>query len=171
MRAFARLDGLLIGLSWTASFACYVIGLSTPGLGLLALGLALFTPFFAALRLRRFRDQVLGGAIGFGRAWGYTLLEFFYACIIFAIAQFVYFQWMDHGHFVQALSQMLTIPESAAMLRQSGMMQMVDESLRMLAQMRPIDLVLNIMSSNMMICFVVSLPIAAIMKRNRLQKV
>lgn len=171
MRAFARFDGLKTGLLWLASFACYVVGLSTPGLGLVAFGLAAFTPVFMALRLRHYRDQVLDGAIGFGRGWSYSLFLSFYACIIFALGQFVYFQWMDKGYFVNALIQMMTIPESAAMLRQTGMMAMVDESLRQLAQMRPIDLVLNIMASNMMICCVVGLPVAAIMKRDRLQKV
>lgn len=171
MRAFARLDGLKMGLLWTASFACYVLGLSQPGMGLLAFGIALFTPVYAALRLRRFRDNALEGAITFGRAWGYTLLLFFYACIIFAITQFVYFQWMDKGYFVQALTQMMTAGDSATALRQLGMTQMIDESIHTLQQMRPIDLALNIMTSNMLICFVVSLPVAAIMKRDRLQKV
>lgn len=171
MRAFARLDGLRIGLLWTASFACYVLGLRHPGMGLLAFVLALFTPVYAALRLRRFRDQVLDGAITFGRAWGYSLLLFFYSCIIFAIAQFVYFQWMDKGYFVHELTQLMTVSENAAALRQMGMTQLIDESVRQLQQMRPIDLVLNIMSSNMLICFVVSLPVAAIMKRDRLQKI
>lgn len=171
LRAYSRLDGLRLSVLWIASFACYVWGLRRPELGMFAIGMALFTPVLMGLRLRSFRDGVMDGSITFGRGWVYTLFMSFYACIIFALAQFVYFQWIDNGFFVEALGDMVSAPESAPALQQLGMMRAVEESLSLLASMRPIDLVLNIMGSNMMICCVVGLPVAAIMKRDQIRRV
>jgi hypothetical protein len=171
MRAFARWGGLKTGLLWLASFACYVWGLSNPGLGIVAMGLAAFTPVYAALQLRSFRDEAMGGIISFGRGWGYVVMMLFYACIIFALGQFIYFQWIDKGYFVQSLTQMMMSQQNADMLTQMGMMPMVQQSIDTLRQMRPIDMSLNIMSTNLIISLLIALPIAAIMKRSQLKKV
>lgn len=171
MRAFARWGGLKTGLLWLASFIFYIKGLSNPVLGMIAMGMAAFTPFYAAFELRSFRDNAVGGIISFGRAWAYVAMMLFYACIIFALSQFVYFQWMDNGYFVEALSQAMTSQQNTDMLNQMGMMPMVQQSIDMLRQLRPIDLALNIMSTNLIVCLLIALPVAAIMKRSQLRKV
>lgn len=171
LRAFSRLDGLRLSILWLASFACYVLGLRRPELGMFAIGMALFTPFLMAFRLRSFRDNVLDGAIGFGRGWVYLAFVSFYACIIFALEQLIYFVWIDKGFFVSALGEMVTNTESAVALKQLGLQQTIEESLHLLSAMRPIDLVLNIMGSNLMICCLLGLPVAAIMKRDRIRKI
>ena len=49
------------------------------------------------MRLKRFRDNVLEGVISFSRALLYSMLVYFYAALLMAAAQFVYFQFIDNG--------------------------------------------------------------------------
>ena len=56
LRAFARVDGTYVGILWIASFACYLGGLSSPMLGLIAGIIAILSPFFAVKRLTTFRE-------------------------------------------------------------------------------------------------------------------
>lgn len=165
LQAFARVDGLKLFLLWIASFACYVAGLRSPGLGLVAMVLALLTPFYCFRLLRRFRDEGLDGTITFGRGWLFVLFVCFNASLLFAAAQFVYFSYLDNGFFMGALNDMLSNGETRAMFRQMGMVAQMDEALRMLGSLRPIDMVLNILLSNLMTSALVALPVAAFAQR------
>ena len=46
-----------------------------------------------------FRNNVLGGAISLRRAYAYSLYNFVYASLVFALVQFVYFRFVDNGGF------------------------------------------------------------------------
>ena len=169
LKAFARVDGAKLFLLWLASFACYVAGLRSPGLAVLSLVLALATPFLCFRQLRHFRDGVLEGIISFMRGWAYVVFLFFYAGLLFAMSQFVYFNWMDHGYFAHAMEELLAAPENAGVLRQMGTTPA--EVSDALTKMRPIETALNILSSNLLIGCLIALPLAAVSKRDRLQKV
>ena len=166
LKAFARLDGAMLSLLWIASFALYVIGLHSPGFGLAAMILAILTPFFVGNRLRRFRDEGLSGTISFLRGWAYTVFVFFYGGLIFALAQWAYLTYMDQGYLMSTLAETLSAPETAEALRQMGMTETLNESLAMLGQMRPIDLSLNMLTTNILIGMLLGLPIAAVMRRH-----
>ena len=167
LKAFARLDGAMLSLLWIASFALYVIGLRSPGFGLAAMILAVLTPFFVGSRLRRFRDEGLAGTISFLRGWAYTVFVFFYGGLLFALAQWAYLTYMDQGYLMKSIAEMLSAPETAEALRQMGMAETLSESLAMLGQMRPIDLSLNMLTTNILIGMLVGLPIAAVMQRQK----
>lgn len=171
LRAFARFDGLKLFGLWLASFACYVAGLKWAGMGTLAMLLALFTPFLVARLLRNFRDDGLDGAISFGRGWAYVVFLFFYASLLFAVAQYAYFAYLDKGFFISTLTQQFNSPETKEAMKQMGMSETLNETMQLLRTMRPIDLVLNIMTSNLLIGIVLGLPIAAFGKRERIEKV
>ena len=166
LKAFARLDGAMLSLLWIASFALYVIGLRSPGFGLAAMILAILTPFFVGNRLRRFRDEGLSGTISFMRGWAYTVFVFFYGGLLFALAQWAYLTYMDQGYLMKSLAETLSAPETAETLRQMGMTETLNESLAMLGQMRPIDLSLNMLTTNILIGMLLGLPIAAVMQRH-----
>ena len=86
LKAFARQEGTYVGLIWIVSFACFIGEFSSPILGLTAMILAVISPFFLAIRLKRFRDQARDGAISFRRALAFCILAFFYASLLFAVA-------------------------------------------------------------------------------------
>ena len=165
LKAFARVDGALLAVLWITSFACYIGGIANSLLGTVALMLMVLTPFFVARRLGLFRDKGRGGVISMARGWGYSVYVFFYAAVLLAVAQYVYFAFIDQGYLLQSFTTALSTPEAKQMLELYDMKQAMDESLEMMGQLRPIDYALNVLTMNIMIGIVLGLPIAAIMKR------
>lgn len=165
LKAFARQDGVLMAVLWTVSFAFYVMGLTRPTLGMLAILLALMTPFFMWQRLKKYRDGCLDGVLSLRRGWAFVIFTFFYGSLLFAAIQFVYFSYMDNGRFFKGLTQMFSDPANAESLKSLGIGSSLGETLHEMAAMRPIDLVLNILSSNLLMGLVAGLPIAAMAKR------
>ena len=165
LKAFARVDGAQVAALWICSFAFYLIGLKTPFYAMVALLLMVVTPFFVARKLRRFRDEDLNGVISLLRGWAFFILVFFYASILLALAQYVYFAYMDNGYLLSMFSQTVSTAEAKQALEQAGLSQQVSESLQQLAQMRPIEYALNVLTMNITIGILLGLPVAAMMKK------
>ena len=170
LKAYARQDGFFLALLWTASFACYILGITNEMLGMLALGLAIASPFFVAGRLRKFRDEGREGMISFGRGYAYTIFVFFYGAILLAVVQFLYFAYMDHGYLLSSFSKMLSSDEGRALVSQYGMTQMVEDGLAEMANTRPIDYALNILTMNIIIGFILGVPIGLVMQRSEVKR-
>ena len=165
LKAFARQDGALLSLLWIGAMACYIQGLSSPILGMLAMLLIVASPFYAANRLRKFRDGAREGIISFMRAYGYTILTYFYGGLLLAVAVFVYFDFMDNGYLLGKLTEMLNTEEGRQMMKVYGMADEINQSMEELAKMRPIDYAVNMLSINITIGLILGLPIAAVMRR------
>lgn len=170
LKAFARQDGALLSLLWTGSFCCYILGLGSPFYSMLAIALMVATPFFVMRRLRYFRDYGREGIISLMRGWAFVILMFFYAGLLFAVVQYAYFAFLDNGFLLETFTRMTSTPEAEQAIRQFGMGEQLSESLRQLGQMRPIDLSLNMLTTNIMLGIVLGLPIAAIMKKGENRK-
>lgn len=171
LKAYARQDGFFLSLLWIASFACYVMGITNGMLGMVAMMLAVMTPFFVAGRLRRFRDEGRAGVISFRRSYAYTVFVFFYGAVLLAVAQFVYFAYLDNGYLLSTFSKIVSSEEGKMLLNQYGMSQMVDESLTEMASIRPIDYALNILTVNLLIGSVLGVPIGLAMYRSGEQQI
>ena len=166
LKAFARQDGALLSLLWIGALVCYIQGLTNPLLGMAALVLIVISPFYAANRLRHFRDGAREGVISFGRGYAYTVLTFFYAGLLLALALYVYFAFIDKGYLLGHFTNIIHSEEGRQVLKMYGMAeQQVKDGLQELAQMRPIDYALNMLTVNITAGFVLGLPIAALMQR------
>ena len=165
LKAFARQDGALLALLWVATFLLYIIGVSNQLLGLAAFFLMCYTPFFVGERLGKFRDYGREGVISFRRGYAYTIFVFFYGGVLFAVAQYLYFAFMDHGYLLSQFSKMVSSAEMQQVLKQYNMTQMMDESLQEMANARPIDSALNMLTINISLGFVLGLPLGLIMQR------
>ena len=166
LKAFARQDGALLALLWVVTFSLYIIGVSNQLLGMAAILLMIYTPFFVGERLGKYRDYGREGLISFRRGYAYTVFVFFYGGILFAIAQYLYFAYMDNGFLLSQFSKMVSSTEMQQVLKQYGMTQMVDESLQEMANTRPIDYALNMLTINISIGFIMGLPLGLIMQRS-----
>lgn len=155
LKAFARQDGALLSLVWIASFACLIWLTGSPLNSLLLLS----TPFVVGWRLIAFRDQALGGVISYRRALAYCVYVFFYASLVFALVQFLYFRFLDNGLFLgtitDALSQVRPVYEQAGID-----MQPIDDSLAAIKALSPIEFSFLIMMQNLFIGFALSFLIA-----------
>ncbi|NPD92687.1 DUF4199 domain-containing protein [Xylanibacter muris] len=168
LKAFARIDGALLALFWLSSFIFYIQGLSNPIMGIVSFILAVSSPFYAATRLRIFRDNIRDGIISFRRAAAYYALMFFYASALFAIAQYIYFEFLDNGYLVNTYTQMLNGEEAQIILKNYDItQQQINDNLEVLRQTSPITFALNFMTINIMTGIVLSFPVGLIMKRDR----
>ena len=168
LRAFARVDGTYVGILWIASFACYLGGLSSPMLGLVGGILAVASPFFAAKRLIKFRDEIRDGEISGRRSMLYYALMFFYASLLFALAQYLYFAFLDGGYLMREYTSMLSSPEMKQAMQAYGMTaDQLMEGLKEFANTSPIMTALNIMTMNITIGLIFSLPVSLITRRAR----
>lgn len=167
LKAFARIDGALLGIMWIVSFACYVMGLNNPMLMMGGMLIAVCSPFFAAKRLHKFRDYARDGFITFKRAYAYSVLMFFYAALIFAATQYIYFEFIDQGHIMSHIINIINEPQNKKIIEAYDMQSSLDESIKMMAETRAIDYALNNLSINIIIGMVLSLPIAGVMKKEK----
>ena len=165
LKAFARQDGALLALLWIATFLLYIIGVSNQLLGLAAFFLMCYTPFFVGERLGKFRDYGRDGIISFRRGYAYTALVFFYAAVLLAAAIYIYFAFIDNGYLLSTVNQFLMTKEGKQLIELYGMADQMQENLKALAEMRPIDYAVNMLSVNITIGLLLALPIAAVMQR------
>ena len=139
-------------------------------LGLAAIMMMVYTPFFVGERLGKFRDYGREGLISFRRGYAYTVFVFFYGGVLFAIAQYLYFAFMDNGYLLSQFSKMVSSEEAQQMLQQYGMTEMMNESLKEMADIRPIDYALNMLTINISLGFVLGVPISLVMQRSVVKK-
>ena len=139
-------------------------------LGLAAIMLMLYTPFFVGERLGKFRDYGREGLISFRRGYAYTVFVFFYAGVLFAIAMYLYLAFMDNGYLMSQMSKVLTSDEAQQAMQQYGMTEMMNESLKQMAEIRPIDYALDMLTVNISLGFILGVPISLIMQRTVLKK-
>ena len=166
MQAFARIDGLWVAIFWIASFACFVGSFTYPALATSVLLIGAVSLVFAAMRVRRYRDNVRDGELSFRRGFLYSMLIYLHAALLFAMAQYVYFRFLDNG-FIANYRDLVSTDDFKEMAQGFGMSE-IDWKVVMdnLASLRPIDLALQFFTTNVFMGFFVSLPVALIMKRS-----
>lgn len=158
LKAFARQDGFLLFLLWAASFATIVMNPSSSWGTLLTIA----TPFFVGWLLVRFRNYALDGVISFRRALAFSLYTFFYASLLFAAGQYVYFRFFDHGSFLTMLIESMKTLEA-----QGISLTELKQSLTMIGQLSPIEVAFIFMMQNFMVGLILSFPIALLTQRKR----
>ena len=160
LKAFARQDALLLGAVWIASFAFVVMAPESIFGSLLALA----SPFVVGWRLGRFRDVGRDGIISFRRGYGYSVYTFLYASLLFALAQYLYFRFIDGGTFLQMLNDSVTT--FGPLYEQYGLkMQDLQQALAGMQSLSAVQWAFMLMMQNFFIGFILSIPIAAICAR------
>jgi len=166
LQAYSRVDGALMAVLWTVSFACFVGNFVNPLLGMVSFVVGAVSLALAAQRVRRFRDEVRDGVIGFGSAFGYSALQYMHAALLFAVVQFVYFRFIDQGFLMSRYQAIAGQKEFQSMMATWGL-KADDIALVMqnLNALRPIDIALQFFTTNVMMGLAMSLPVAAMMRR------
>ena len=171
MRAYARVDGAKLGLLWIVSFALFVGNFHYAVCGILWMATMVFTPFYVAILTRSYALRALGGQIRYFHAYTHSVLTVFYASLILAISQWAYFQYFDHGFIIDQYMTMLTDKEFSHTLKSMGYTQdMIRQLADQLRKMRPIDITLQLLWSNMVAGLVMSLTTALFASLSRHMK-
>ena len=155
----------MLSLLWIGAFACYIAGLTNPLWGMTAMLLFTLSPFYVAHQLRKFRDYARDGVISFRRGYAYTILTFFYAGVLLALAIYVYFAFIDKGYLTGTLMQFIGSKEGQQVIKMYGMADQMQEGLKALSEMRPIDYAVNMLTVNITTGLLLGIPIAAVAKR------
>lgn len=165
LKAYARIDGAIVGGLWIISFGFFIGEFYNASLGIFSMITGLSSVFVVTMRLRRFRDNVLNGTISFRRAFGYSMLTFAYAALLMAAAQYVYFQFIDNGFIVSRYMEMTSTPEFKALAQAYGFKETeLRTAINTLSELRPIDLSFQFLTTNIIIGVILSLPLAALVK-------
>lgn len=163
LKAFARIDGAILAVVWFASMWCLFKWTNTSWGPLLMLS----TPFFIVWRLLAFRNNALDGVISFRRAFAYSCYVFFYASVLFALGQYIYFAYLDKGSFVQTITDSINLVKP--LYKQNGIStEEMDIALKAIKLMKPIDLVFTFMMNNLLIGAFVS-PLIALIGRKEVR--
>ena len=167
MQAYARIDGLWLAVIWTASFVCFVGTFTYPSLATSVLLIGAGSLVFAALRLRRYRDEIREGVLSFRRGFLYSMLNYLYASLLFAMVQYIYFQFLDKGFVIGNYINMVNTDAFKEMAKSYGLSQ-TDWKIVMdnLSGLRPIEWAMQFFSMNVFMGFFVSVPVAMVMKRS-----
>ena len=170
LKAYARQHGAVMGLLWIASFACFIGSISEPYMPLLFNFTIILIPFLASFFVKYYRERVAGGILSFWRAYCYSLLIFFYATLLLAIAQWAYFEFLDHGRMLGSMVTTVNAPEFAPVLEAYKISrEEMLEQLDILSETRPIDFVFTFMWMNIIIGLILSWFIALFTKRATLR--
>lgn len=97
LRKWSWYEGIYLSILWIASFACMVLIPVSPLLGNISTLLAFATPFLVAYSLKKYRNTALDGVISYRRALLFCFRVFFNASLLFALAQWLYLQYVDGG--------------------------------------------------------------------------
>ena len=158
-KAFARQDGALLALLWISAFAFTIFTPQSSIGGLLALS----TPFFVAWRMISFKNYALEGNMSYKRGLVYCMYTFFYSSLIFGVAQFIYFRFLDHGKFMGTISTMMMTMQ--ATYKQNGLeTKEINDAMTLINAMTPLELSFMIMVYNLIIGWICSIFIAAFAK-------
>lgn len=167
---FARIDGAVMGIMWIVSFFCFVGEFEYPLLAILALCLGLGSVIVGIVRLCKFRDSVLGGYISFGKAMLYSIMIYFYAALLLAVAQYVYFQFVDKGYLINQYITQLSVPDNAKMVKEVYGMeakQLIAILQSTMAALRPIEIAFQFLTLNVILAIILSVPAGALTRRKR----
>lgn len=152
LKAFAKQDGLILGLIWIAAFACFIGSMTDGSLQIGFVAGILSTPFVVFFMLRHYRDKVLDGSISYRRAFAFTAFTMGYASLIIAAATFVYFHFFDKGDFFGTLMANIKLPEVQQAFTDAGMKpDEIEQQLSMVSQSRPIDFAFSVFTEGIII--------------------
>lgn len=161
MKAFARIDGAKLGIFWIISFALFIANFTYPFCGILWMATMIFTPFYIGILTRQYAVKVLGDHISYRRAYAYSVSTTFYGALILAIIQWAYFQFLDHGY---VISNYLNILEDNSFKKSMQILGYKSEDAKQafeaFANLRPIDIALQMLWSNFMAGVILSITTA-----------
>lgn len=148
-------------------FILFPMGLSVSFLLFLFMGLTLCVPFMGYHYARMYRNQVCGGGIGFLHAWAFTVLMYMFAALLAAVAHYIYFRFIDHGYVINTCETMVDTLARSNMPGMDSYIATYREALEAARQLSPIDITLQMISSNVFWGSILALPTALFVMRRR----
>lgn len=159
--------GTYMGIFWIAKFAFFPLGLKNPLLLFVFVALTIAVPFLAHRYAKNFRDNICEGNITFSQSWVFLVFMFLFASMLTAVAHYIYFQFIDYGYIVSAYSDIINnLPENLA--DATNYKEQFNELLELTSNMTPIEITMQLLSSNILNCSILSLVISFFIKKKNI---
>lgn len=151
--------GFAMGIYWVIKYLFLIFSNKVPGLSLIYILLTLAVPFIAYYLTKRYRDNI-GGSISFFHAWRFGTMLYFFAALIVAVEQFLFFEFFAPKDFMyQAANQLIEI------LKESQVGTEVIEAVSRM-DFSPIHMAVQGIFNNIFYGIILSIPVAALLCRN-----
>lgn len=167
MQRYAMLFGTYMGVFWISKFILFPIGLSVPFLLFLFMGLKLCVPFMGYYYARMYRNHVCGGGISFLHAWIFTVFMYIFAALLAAVAHYIYFRFIDHGYVLNTCETMVDTLAQSNMPGMDSYIATYQEALETARLLSPIDITLQMISSNVFWGSILAFPTALFVMRRK----
>lgn len=148
MQSASSVYGLCMGGFWLACFGCTMYGLEVPLLGILGNFLAILSVVVMARMIRDYRVRVHD--LSWPQSLWFALTVCMYATLITTFGQYIYFAFLDRGHFLHVMEALFQNPQYTASLQQSFSEVDTKLLLEVLASMNTRDIILQFLFMNMM---------------------
>lgn len=166
LHRYAILFGTYLGLFWVFKFVFFPLGLSQPTfLMMFFWGLTIAGPLMGYHLVKLYRDRVLGGRIGFIHAFTFSLFMYMYASLLVAVAHFVYFAFIDQGHVYNSYTQIISslqVEDASGIEQYKEQLQIILDAL---AQLKPIEITVEMLTNNLFFGSILSMVTALILKK------
>lgn len=166
----AMRDGTILGCLWTATFALSIVMLKmlVNGQGLLmsfaVLAMTLMSPFVAYKLAAKHRDNERDGAMTFGEAWTYIAIMYLCAILLSAIAQYVYYAFIDPSSFSDLSAQFAAFAVSNGMDETS--IRMFTDAFDKMGQQSTGEMLLSTITGHLSRDLIIAAILALIVKKN-----
>ena len=161
--------GTILGLVMILTNIFYLIGLKSSIFSTLFLLLFVSTPFIAGRLTVLYRKRERENCIKFAEAWLFLLIMFLCGFILSAVAQLIYFLFIDGGYFINfLLEQFGTITNTEEI--DPGLKEQVATTAELLKTLGARDIVLQIFVTNIMFSPIITLLITIFVAKTSQKK-
>lgn len=152
--------GTAMGGYWIAKFMLVPFIFTVPLTSMIFLLLTAAVPILGYYFTRQYRDKYCPeGRVPFMQAWIFCLLMYMFAALLVSVAHYVFFRYVDDGAMLAAYSGVLEQMQQADPSLTAGVEQ-YQEAIKMLSSLTPIELTVQMISSNIFYGMIFSLPTA-----------
>lgn len=160
MQRYAMLFGTYMGGYWILKFILFPLGLTVPFLSFLFIGLTLGVPFMGYYYARMYRNRICKGYINFPHAWMFTVFMYLFASLLTAVAHYIYFRFIDHGFVISTLETQINLLAQSGVPGIQTYTDMYKDTLETVRTLTPIDLTIQMISSNVFLGSLLAIPTA-----------
>lgn len=167
IQRYAMLFGTYMGGYWILKFILFPLALTIPLLSFLFIGLTLGVPVMGYYYARMYRNHVCGGSISFLHAWVFTVFMYMFAALLTAVAHYIYYRFIDHGFVINTCEMEISNLARSGIPGIETYTDAYKEVLEAARQLSPIDITLQLISSNVFCGTLLAFPTALFVMRRR----
>lgn len=165
LNKYAMQYGTCMGIFWIIKFAFFPLGFIIPFLEFFFLLLTILVPFVGYYFTRTYRDKCCNGSISFGHAWLFTTFLYMFTALLTSVGHYIYFRFIDNSFIVNSYLEMLKEVNKADMASLGSSFKQLEETVKMIGALSPIQMTMQLLSSNVIYGAILALPTAFFVKK------